>query len=142
MTKGEDYPGVTVVFFCHDGKGKYLLNLRSQNCRDEQGRWDPGGGALNFDEKVEVALKREIKEEYATDVLSCEFLGYRDIHRINKGKKTHWIALVFKVFVDKSKVKNNEPHKFDDLQWFSLDNLPQPLHSQLPPILKLFKDRL
>lgn len=142
MIRGEDYTGISVVFLCHDGQGNYLLNKRSQNCRDEQGRWDPGGGGLDFDESVEDTLRREIKEEYNTDVIESEFLGYLDIHRQNKGKPTHWIALIFRVLVDKSKVRNNEPRKFDDLRWFKLDNLPKPLHSKLPDTLARFKDKL
>ena len=69
MIKGVDYPGVTVVFLCHDGKGNYLLGKRSKNCRDEQGRWDSGGGGLDLGSSVEETLKREIKEEYCTKVL-------------------------------------------------------------------------
>src|SRR5260221_530389 len=132
MTKGVDYTGVTVVFFCHDGKGSYLLNKRSQNCRDEHGCWDPGGGGLDFDDSIEDALRREVKEEYCADIIDFEFLGFRDVHRKNDGKNTHWIALDFKVLVDRLKVKNGEPHKFDELRWFSLDKLPKPLHSQFP----------
>lgn len=142
MTKGQDYTGITIVFFCHDGKGNYLLNKRSQNCRDEQGRWDPGGGGLDFGDTVEGTLKKEVQEEYCTEVLEYEFLGFRDIHRENKGHKTHWIALDFKVRVDRSKVRNGEPHKFDAVEWFRLDNLPQPLHSQFSPALEKYKDKL
>jgi 8-oxo-dGTP diphosphatase len=142
MIKGQDYTGISIVFMCHDGQGHYLLNKRSKNCRDEHGCWDPGGGSLDFGDKVEDTLRREIKEEYCTDILESEFLGYRDVHRVHEGKETHWIALVFKVLVDRSTVKNGEPHKFDDLQWFSLDNLPTPLHSQFPQALKEYRDRL
>ncbi len=142
MIKGVDYTGVTVVFFCHDGEGNILMAKRSKNCRDEQDRWDIGGGGLEFGEKVEELLKREIKEEYSTEVLKYEFLGYRDLNRENNGKKTHWVALDFKVLIDKKKVKNGEPHKFDDLKWFKLDNLPNPVHSQIPKFLELYKDKL
>ncbi len=142
MKKGEDYTGVTVVYVCHDGKGNILLNKRSVNCRDEHGAWDPGGGGLEFGDTVEGTLKKEIKEEYCTDVLKYEFLGYRDIHRENNGKETHWIALVFKVLVDRAKVRNGEPHKFDAVEWFPLDALPQPLHSQFPALLKQHMERL
>ena len=64
------------------------------------------------------------------------------MHRENSGKKTHWIALDFKVLVDKAKVKNGEPHKLDAVEWFSLDNLPSPLHSQFPFFLEKYKDKL
>lgn len=142
MKKGEDYTGVSVIYLCHDGHGNFLLAKRGKNCRDENGRWDIGGGGLEFNDTVEETLKKEIKEEYSTEVLNFEFLGYRDVHREQNGKKTHWIALDFKVLVDRDKVKNGEPHKFDDVKWFKLDEFPEPLHSQLPAFLKDYKDRI
>lgn len=66
------------------------MQMRGQSCRDERGGWDIGGGALEYGHTVEDTLKKEIQEEYATDVLSFEFLGYRDVHREHEGKKTHW----------------------------------------------------
>ena len=140
--KGFEYPGITITFFCHDGEGNYLLSKRSKNCRDEHGNWDPGGGGLEFGYTVVETLKKEIKEEYCTKVLDYEFLGYGDIHREHEGRKTHWIALIFKVLIDRKKVKNGEPHKFDELEWFKLDNLPTPLHSQFSKFVEQFKDKL
>ena len=140
MKKGEDYIGVTVVYYCHDGNGNVVFLKRGNNCRDEQGRWDIGGGGLELGDTVEDTLRKEIKEEYCTDVLDYEFLGYRDVHRENNGKKTHWIALDFKVLVDRAKAKNGEPHKFDDMGWFTLKNLPSPVHSQFPAFLEQYKD--
>ena len=76
------------------------------------------------------------------DILEYETLGYRDVHREHNGKKTHWIGIDFKVLVDRSKVKNGEPHKLDEVGWFTLDNLPEPLHSQFSTFLKLYKDKI
>ena len=142
MNKGEDFIGVGIIYLCHDGNGNFLLHKRGEKARDENGKWDIGGGALEFGEKVEDTLKREIKEEYGTDILSSEFLGFRDVHREKDGKPTHWIALDFKVLVDTGKVKNGEPHKFDDFGWFTLDELPSPLHSQLPAFFEKYNDKL
>jgi 8-oxo-dGTP diphosphatase len=142
MKKGLDYTGITVVYFCHDGEGNFLLSKRSKNCRDEQGRWDQGGGGIEFGDGVIDTLKKEIEEEYCTDILDYEFLGYRDVHREHEDAKTHWISLDFKVFVDRGKVKIGEPHKFDDLQWFTLKNLPEPVHSQFPTFLELYREKL
>jgi ADP-ribose pyrophosphatase YjhB (NUDIX family) len=142
MKKGFDYTGITIVYFCHDGNGNILMNKRSQNCRDEHGRWDIGGGGLDFGLTVEETLKKEIKEEYCADVISYEFLGYRDVHREHEGQKTHWIALDFKVLIDPKNVANGEPHKFDEIGWHTLDNLPENIHSQFPKFLELYKDKL
>ena len=101
-----------------------------------------GGGGLEFGDTVENTLKKELKEEYCADILDYEFLGYRDVHRERTGAKTHWIALDFKVLVDREKVKNGEPHKFEEIGWFKLDKLPDPLHSQIPYALEIYKKKL
>jgi 8-oxo-dGTP pyrophosphatase MutT (NUDIX family) len=142
MKKGVDCIGNTVVFACHDGEGNYLFSKRSTKCRDEHGTWDPGGGGVELGDTVIDTLKKEIMEEYCTDVLEYEFLGYRDVHREHEGTKTHWIALDFKVLVDREKVRNGEPDKMEKIGWFRIDNLPNPPHSQLPHFLELYRDRL
>jgi len=142
MKKGVDYTGISIIFICHDGKGNFLFSKRGMSCRDEQGTWDPGGGALEFGDTIENTLRKEILEEYCTDVLEYEFLGYRDVHRENNGIKSHWVALDFKVLVDPAKVRNGEPHKLDEIGWFKMDALPTPLHSQFPKALEMYKGKL
>lgn len=142
MKKGEDYTGIAITFLCHDGNGNFLFNKRGVNCRDENGRWDHGSGAMEFGDTIEETLRKEVAEEYCTDILEYESLGYRDVHREHNGKKTHWIGIDFMVLVDRSKVKNGEPHKLDEIGWFTLDNLPEPLQSQFPTFLKLYGDKI
>lgn len=142
MKKGTDYIGVTVSFFCHDGSGNYVLQKRSVRCRDEHGRWDCGGGGLEFGDTIEQTLRKEIKEEYGVDVLAYEFLGVRDAHRQHDGVNTHWVSLDHKVLVDREKVFNAEPHKFDEIGWFRLDTLPEPLHSMLPTAIARYREQL
>lgn len=140
--KGVDYIGVTIVYFCHDDAGRFVMAKRSKNARDEQGRWDIGGGGLEFGESAEDTLRREIKEEYSTDVLNYEFLGYRDVRREKDGMLTHWIALDFKVRIAPAKVAIGEPHKFDDIGFFTFDTIPENIHSQLPEFLRLYRKKL
>lgn len=75
MEKGIDHVGITVCYLCHDGQGNVLLNKRGLKARDEQGRWDFGGGGLEFGDTIEATLKKEISEEYCTDVLDFDFMG-------------------------------------------------------------------
>lgn len=125
---GVDYVGITTSFYCHDGKGNFLLHKRSKNTRDEQGSWDVGGGKLEFGLTLRENVLKEIEEEYGcTGVIKDQLPPY-EIFRMNDGKKTHWIAFPFVVRVARSKVKNCEPHKIDELGWFKLSALPTPLH--------------
>lgn len=140
--EGVKYIGVAVVFACHDGAGNFLFSKRGPKCRDEHGTWDPGGGALEFGDTVEDTLRKEIREEYCTDILHAEFLGYRDVHREHEGVPTHWIALDFKVLVDRAKVQNGEPHKMEEVRWFEIDALPEPTHSQWPDFLRRYEQEL
>jgi 8-oxo-dGTP diphosphatase len=142
MKQGMDYPGVAIVYFCHDGQGNFIMAKRTEKARDEHGRWDIGGGAVDFGVSVEETLKKEIKEEYCTDVLDFEFLGYRDVHRVHDGKPTHWIALDFKVLIDPKQVANGEPHKFDEVNMFTFATMPAHSHTQFPEFLRLYKPRL
>jgi 8-oxo-dGTP pyrophosphatase MutT (NUDIX family) len=142
MKKGIDYPGVTISFFCHDGERNFVMSKRSQNCRDEQGCWDIGAGGLDLGDSVEETLKKEIAEEYCTDILEYEFLGYRDLFREHEGQKTHWVALDFKVLINKEKLANGEPHKFDEVGWFTRETLPEKIHSQNPAFFETYKEKL
>src|SRR3989344_3033155 len=132
MRAGVDYVGVSIVYFCHDGKGNFLMQKRGSRCRDENGKWDIGAGQLDPHLTVEQTLRKEISEEYNASVISYEFLGHREVFRQNRSEKTHWIALDHLVLINPEKVENREPHKFDEIGWFTLDSLPSPLHSQLP----------
>ncbi len=142
MQKRLDYIAVGVSYYCHDGNGKYLMSKRSQNCRDERGCWDFGGGGIDFDDGIEETLKKELKEEYCVENIEYKFLAYRDVFREQEGRKTHWIQFDFLVKVDPKEVKNGEPHKFDEIGWFTLDNLPSPLHSQAQKVVDLYLAKL
>ena len=130
-------PTVSCVFVCHDGRGRILLARRGAGARDEPGTWDTGAGALEHGETFEAAVAREVGEEYAAGVLELDTIGVRNVLRGDP--VSHWVAIVFAVRVDPDVVRIGEPHKFDELGWFGPEELPAPLHSQLPETLALFR---
>ena len=142
MKKGIDYTGITVSFYCHDGKGNYLFHKRSDKCRDEHGMWDCGGGGLSFNEKLLDGVYREVEEEFGTKPVEVEYMGVDEVFREHDGVPTHWVAFRYKVLVDREKVANNEPDKHEELMWTTLDSLPTPLHSQIPKELEQYKEFL
>ncbi len=126
---------VSISAMCHDGNGKLLMQRRSKGARDEHERWDGGGGGLKFGERVDEGAVREILEEYGAHAKEVVFMGYRDVHRIQEGRPTHWVSFDFKILVDPKEVVIGEPHKCDEIRWLTveeIDNFPEPTHSMFP----------
>lgn len=130
LRRGVDHIGVSASFVIHDGKGRVLLHKRSKNCRDEHGTWDVGGGAIEFGESIEDAMRRELMEELCVQPVDMQFLTMYDAHREHLGIKTHWIVIIYAILVNSSQVRIGEPDKIDEIGWFTSQNLPSPLHSQ------------
>lgn len=141
LKRGVDFIGVTVCFVVHDGKGNILLQKRSKNTRDEQGRWDIGGGAVEFGETLEEAVMREVEEELCVKTKMIEFMRAFEAHRDNNGTPTHWIALSHAVQIDPEGVKIGEPDRIDEVGWFNSSNLPLPLHSMFEMSYSVAKER-
>lgn len=130
LRRGIDHIGISASFVVHDGKGRVLLQKRSANTRDEHGRWDVGGGAIELGESIDEAVRREIKEELCAEPIDIQFLTIYDAFREHNGESTHWISIIHAVEVNPDDVKIGEPHKIDEIGWFTSDDLPSPLHSQ------------
>lgn len=143
MQKGVDYIGVAVVPFLHDGNGKYLLSLRTENCRDEHHVWEPlGGGGLKLGETLEEAILREVKEETGSTPFNFEYLGFREAFREHEGKKTHWLAFDYRAQVDPKEVSIMEPEKCAEIRWCAIEEIPAPMHSQFLIFLERYNDKL
>jgi 8-oxo-dGTP diphosphatase len=56
---------------CADGSSQYFLTKRLEQAH-QGGKWEFPGGKVEKDETVAQALARELKEEVAIDVLSCQ----------------------------------------------------------------------
>ncbi|HSD12956.1 MAG TPA: NUDIX domain-containing protein [Patescibacteria group bacterium] len=104
-----------VVGIIVDGKGRVLLTRRTR--APMIGIWHMPGGAIEFGETTEEALKRELKEELGVEteligrlpVALCSTL-YPDVDR-------HVVALYFRV-----RITEGEPRALDGsdaVGWFS-----------------------
>jgi len=142
MKRGIDYTGVNVAFYIHDGEGNYLFHRRAMGSRDAHGTWSCGAGGVHFNEPILDALNREIEEEFNTKSLETEFLGWGEAFREHEGKSMHWIVFRYRILVDREKVVNNEPEKHEELGWFKIDNLPEPLHPIVALEVEEYKDLL
>ena len=143
MIKGVDYTGLAVVCFCHDGNGNYVVEQRSDKCRDEHFTWGPvGSGGVDRGERLEDTVRHEIREECGATALEIEFLGFREVFRGRNDQQTHWVFFDYKVRIDPSEVRITEPEKCLEQRWVTIDAIPEPKHSQFPVALEKYREVL
>jgi len=126
MKRGVDYIGVSVGAMILNDKGEVLLCKRSKNASNERGCWEVPGGAVEFNETLEDAVKREIKEELGVEIELLE--QFPAANHIIPSDKQHWVSSTFLARLKPGNTpKIMEPEKCDSIDWFSLDHLPSPL---------------
>lgn len=124
---------------CHDGEGRYLMEYRSGECRDEGHTWSPvGSGALKMHETLEDAVRREVREECGAQAYGIEYLGHREVFREHTNGTTHWIAFDFRAQIDPADAYIREPNKCLEHRWCRLNEIPDPKHSQFPYFLEKY----
>ena len=126
MKAGIDYIGVAVGAMIIDDKGQILLSKRSKGAKNERGRWEVPGGMVEFGEKLADAIRREIREELGVEIKILEQLPAAD-HIIPQDHQ-HWVPTTFLCNIaGRQAPRIMEPDKCDEIGWFALTNLPQPL---------------
>jgi 8-oxo-dGTP diphosphatase len=123
MTAGFDCVGVGCGALIVNDKNETLLLKRTSKTRNKAGFWMQPGGGVEFGEKVEDAVKREIKEELGIDVKLIKFLAFTE--EVIKDEKQHWISLSYLAKIVGGEVKNLEPEKHEEVRWFPVNNLPE-----------------
>ncbi|MBT3249859.1 MAG: NUDIX domain-containing protein [Candidatus Pacebacteria bacterium] len=137
---GKDCIGVGVGALIFNEEGKMLLALRGQKAKNEVGKWEIPGGAVEFGETIEQALKREIKEELDIEIELQEMLQLCD-HIIPEDKQ-HWVSPTYICQVVSGVPKNLEPEKCDRIGWFSVEEAEKmPLSIVTQHDIKVLKEK-
>ncbi len=136
---GKDCIGVGCGALIFNDKGEVLLMKRSKNSKNQALWWSQPGGSVDFGEKVTAAVKREIMEELGIAVELWAEVSHID--HIIKNEKQHWLAVSYLARVKKGMPKIMEPHKCDELQWFSLAALPKKLTQTTRETIKSYLEK-
>lgn len=138
MKKGIDYIGIGCGALIINDKNETLLIKRTSKTRNENGFWSKPGGGVEFGEKVEDAVKREIKEELGVEIELIKFLGFTN--HIIKSESQHWVAFSYLAKIINGELKNLEPAKHEEIKWFKLDSLPEKIsQTTIEPINEYLK---
>jgi mutator protein MutT len=125
MKKGIDYIGVGVGAVILNAEGKVFLAKRGREVRNESGRWEFPGGGVEFGETLENALAREVREEYGLEIEVQELLDV--VNHLIPAEKQHWVSPTFLCRVKSGAPSIREPHKCDEIGWFTLNEIPEGL---------------
>ncbi len=105
-----------------DGAGRLLLQKRSDN-----GCWDYAGGAVEPDEDVEAAARRELEEETGLRAGALELFGVfsgPDCHfYYPNGDEVSYVILLY-TCRDYSGALTPQPGEVEELRFFAPDELP------------------
>lgn len=109
---------------------KVLLGHRCENYGDTGGIYEPGswtfpGGKQEYDETMFEGAKREVKEETNLEISELSIFGATDDIQPNK----HYITIQIIANKFNGELKNMEPTKHSEWEWFDLNNLPQNLYT-------------
>lgn len=122
MKIGIDYIGVSSGAVIINTKRQYFLAKRGTSARDDVGKWEFPGGAIDFYETRQEAAKRNIKEKYDFEIKIIRELGVYDV--IDRKNKDHWISTTFVCEpVDERVAVIVDPHKCAEIGWFSFSEL-------------------
>ncbi len=113
---GKKFPESTVGVLVFNPEKKILL-LKSHKWK---GKYVTPGGHIEYGEKVEDTVKREVKEETGLDVSDIGFIRF-DEAVFDKAfyEKKHFVRLAFSARASSSKVVLND--EAQDFVWVSLE---------------------
>jgi 8-oxo-dGTP diphosphatase len=118
MKPGIDYIGVGVGAIIVNDKKEILLLKRGKLAKNERGKWEIPGGAVNYGETLEDALVREVQEETGLTVVVDRLLTVSN--HILKNEGQHWVSSSFYCHTIKGEPVIKEPDKTETIGWFSL----------------------
>ena len=123
MKAGFDCVGVGCGAIIVNEKNETILLKRTSKTRNGAGFWAKPGGGVEFGEKIEDAVRREVKDELGVDVEIIKFLGFSE--GILKSENQHWVSFNYLAKIIGGEIRNMEPEKHEEIKWFGLDNLPE-----------------
>jgi len=118
---GLDYVGVAIGAMIFNDQGKVLLTKRGPKARNEVGKWDFPGGAVNFGEKLEDAVKREVREELGIEIEVIEQL--ETVDHIIPDENQHWISTTYIARYVSGTPKIMEPEKLSEYKLVKLSEI-------------------
>ncbi len=116
--------------------GKVLLGKRKGSHGAGEYAWP--GGHLEFGEKLEECVVREVKEETGMNVRAVRPLAISNVIKYGK----HYLDIQFLVEYISGHPEVLEPDRVESWNWYDIDELPEPMFEMSKRGLAGFKNDL
>jgi 8-oxo-dGTP pyrophosphatase MutT (NUDIX family) len=123
----ERFKIVPASYLVLERDGKVLL-LRRFNTGYEDGKYSMVAGHLDGEETFRQAIAREAMEEAGIIVNIKDLEVVHVMHRMSDDADRsirERVNIFIKAHIWDGEIRNMEPEKYDDLQWFPLEALPE-----------------
>jgi len=137
MKQGINYIGVGCGALILNEKEEVLVMKRSNKCKNQHGHWQIPGGAVEFNETFEDAIKREVEEELGIEIEVEELLTL--CNDIMPEEKQHWVTPQFLCKIKSGSIVNKEPEKCEEIKWLAFHQLPEEQTLPLSEAVKAYK---
>lgn len=117
------YPRIGTGVLVHKD-GKVLLAQRKGGAED--GSWCFPGGKLEWFETWQDSAAREVLEETGVEIANVRLAAATN--DIYQDEGSHYVTLCIVAEWKSGEAMVTEPEKFYAVDWFPLDQLPQPLY--------------
>lgn len=114
--------------------GKTLLAKRKG--AHAAGSYGSLGGHVEFGESPIEAVKREAREELGIEIGNIKFSCCTSMIKYGQ----HYIDISFVAEIISGEPKIMEPEKIESLEWYALNNLPEPLFEPVKKVLEALKN--
>jgi len=121
MKRGIDYIGVGTGAMIFNKEGKIFIAQRGPKARNERGKWDFPGGSVEFGERCEDAIIREIVEEHDMEI---EIISLLEVcNHIITEENQHWVSPSFIARHKSREPRIVEPEKCTAFQWIEISKI-------------------
>jgi ADP-ribose pyrophosphatase YjhB (NUDIX family) len=128
--------GATILILNSEDK---LLMMR----RTDNNCWGVPGGAMELGEHIEDTARRETREETGLEVNSMQlfnvFSGPELYYRYPNGAEVYNVSVVY-ITKDVHGLLVIDPNEHSEMEYYSLDKLPEPISPPIRPILNAFRE--
>ena len=120
--------GVGIILIRND---RILLLKRKRE--HGSGTWSTPGGHLEFGQEIEECARQEAKEETGIDIEDIKFLSLTN--DIFPQEDKHYITIWVTAEALSDNAQNLEPHMHEEIGWFAVNKLPEPLFIPLKNLI-------